>query len=156
VAAAAKGVVATVMASIDNLQEVLARVKASIDAAEAEGSPAGGGAGQCWVHSGFLTAYDSVRPAVLGLVDTVLAGEEGEAWTVLLTGHSLGGALATLAAYDLSLRRWTRRPRVAMYNFGSPRVGNRVFAAEFNARVPDAWRVVNRSDAVCTVPRLMG
>lgn len=43
-----------------------------------------------------------------------------------------------------------------MVNFGSPRVGNKAFAQEFNQLVPDAWRVVNRNDAVCTVPRLMG
>ena len=43
-----------------------------------------------------------------------------------------------------------------MYNYGSPRVGNRTFAREFNRLVPNAWRVVNGNDAVVTVPRLLG
>lgn len=40
-----------------------------------------------------------------------------------ITGHSLGGALATLAALDH--RRRYPDSKVTMYNFGSPRVGNR-------------------------------
>jgi hypothetical protein len=113
--------------------------------------------GEAWVHSGFLSAYDSVRGAVLGLVDVALAGEKSE-WTVLVTGHSLGGALATLCAYDLSHRSWgTRtRPNLRMYNYGSPRVGNKDFAEAYNEKVPDTWRIVNGNDAVTAVPRLLG
>jgi hypothetical protein len=80
----------------------------------------------------------------------------GDGWAVFLTGHSLGGALATLCAHDLALRAWSRRPQLVMVNFGSPRVGNRAFAEDFNKLVPRAWRVVNRNDAVAAVPRLMG
>lgn len=56
------------------------------------------------VHSGFLTAYDSLRPALLGLLAALLEGEQGH-WTLQMTGHSLGGALATLAAWDCAHRR---------------------------------------------------
>ncbi|XP_020084162.1 uncharacterized protein LOC109707352 isoform X3 [Ananas comosus] len=45
---------------------------------------------------------------------------------------------------------------VTMYNFGSPRVGNRKFAEVYNAKVKDSWRVVNHRDIIPTVPRLMG
>ncbi|CAN0306134.1 unnamed protein product, partial [Ectocarpus fasciculatus] len=44
-------------------------------------------------------------------------------WHVYITGHSLGGALATLAALDH--RRRYPEAKVTMYNFGSPRVGNK-------------------------------
>lgn len=44
-------------------------------------------------------------------------------WHVLFTGHSLGGALATLATLDLKRRH--PGTKVTMYNYGSPRVGNR-------------------------------
>lgn len=136
------------------LQEVLSRVKRIID--EGEASAAALPATEAWVHSGFLGAYDSVRSAVLGLVDATLAGEDTSQWSVVLTGHSLGGALATLCAHDLAHRTWSAPPRLVMYNYGSPRLGNKVFAAEFNRAVPNAWRVVNNNDAVVTVPRLMG
>uniref|UniRef100_A0A0A0KMR6 Fungal lipase-type domain-containing protein n=2 Tax=Cucumis sativus TaxID=3659 RepID=A0A0A0KMR6_CUCSA len=43
-----------------------------------------------------------------------------------------------------------------MYNFGSPRVGNRQFAEIYNKKVKDSWRVVNHRDIIPTVPRLMG
>ena len=43
-----------------------------------------------------------------------------------------------------------------MINFGSPRVGNGAFVAEYNALVPEALRVVNRNDIVPTVPRMLG
>ncbi|CAA3010544.1 Triacylglycerol lipase [Olea europaea subsp. europaea] len=43
-----------------------------------------------------------------------------------------------------------------MYNFGSPRVGNRRFAEVYNEKVKDSWRVVNHRDIIPTVPHLMG
>ena len=53
---------------------------------------------------GFLRAYDSVRARVLGIAGEVLK-EDAHAWRVCVTGHSLGGALATLCAYELANRR---------------------------------------------------
>ena len=59
------------------------------------------------VHSGFLAAYDSVRAKVLSLVDTLTRdASPGDPWVVFVTGHSLGGALATLCAYEMAGRRW--------------------------------------------------
>jgi hypothetical protein len=43
-----------------------------------------------------------------------------------------------------------------MYNYGSPRVGNRAFVKRFNALVPDSIRVINGSDLVPTLPALLG
>nr|KJB15218.1 hypothetical protein B456_002G165300 [Gossypium raimondii] len=45
---------------------------------------------------------------------------------------------------------------VTMYNFGSPRVGNRRFAEVYNEKVKDSWRIINHRDIIHTVPRLMG
>ena len=60
----------------------------------------------------------------------------------VLTGHSAGGALATLAALDLACAAHMPRLRIAMYNFGSPRVGNKHFTTLFDQRVPNAFRVI--------------
>ncbi|GFR44840.1 hypothetical protein Agub_g6182, partial [Astrephomene gubernaculifera] len=135
---------------------------------------------QMMVHKGFLDAYDSVRATVFALLDaatattgsssassagsssasSAAAHPDGGApvWRVLVTGHSLGGALATLAAYELAERRTPARSRqsISLYTFGAPRVGNRAFAAEFDGLVPDAWRVTNSNDIIPSVPRLMG
>jgi len=101
---------------------------------------------------------------------------------VCFTGHSLGGALATIGAVDFKIhslpridafiksqqspdfsrnsfseRRGhlspsVRRIHVSMYNFGSPRVGNSAFAELFDKQVPDGFRVVVDGDPVPGVP----
>jgi predicted lipase len=67
------------------------------------------------------------------------------AMQVYLTGHSLGGALATLAAFDVTkaLKHCGRPTSVACYAFGSPRTGNHEFAREYTATVPDTWNIIN-------------
>ena len=62
------------------------------------------------------------------------------------TGHSLGGALATLAAFDIRkqlLGNQQSNTRVVCYTFAAPRTGNHAFAREYNAAVPDTWSVIN-------------
>lgn len=70
---------------------------------------------------------------------------------VLITGHSLGGALATLAARDVAELR--PDADVRLYTFGSPRVGNRAFAAEVARLVPHTYAVINVRDPVPRVPK---
>lgn len=57
------------------------------------------------VHGGFQRAYDAVHLRVLTLVEE-LTSAGNEPWEVYVTGHSLGGALATLCAYELATRRY--------------------------------------------------
>ncbi|OSX68866.1 hypothetical protein BU14_2155s0002, partial [Porphyra umbilicalis] len=57
--------------------------------------------GRATVHTGFSTAYLSVRREV---VETVMALYRDRRRPIHLTGHSLGGALATLCSYDLASR----------------------------------------------------
>jgi hypothetical protein len=61
---------------------------------------------------------------------------------IWLTGHSLGAALATLAADRF-------QDVQGLYTFGSPRVGDRQFQKNFQLR---AYRVVNGDDIVARVP----
>ncbi|CAL5026515.1 unnamed protein product [Urochloa decumbens] len=116
------------------------------------------------VHSGFLGAYDSVRNRIMALIKHAVGYQDEDdaenipRWHVYVTGHSLGGALATLLALELSSSQMAKNGVifVTMYNFGSPRVGNRRFAEVYNAKVKDSWRIVNHRDIIPTVPRLMG
>ncbi|KAL7145096.1 hypothetical protein ABFS83_07G056500 [Erythranthe nasuta] len=115
------------------------------------------------VHSGFLNAYDSVRTRLISLIKQAI-GYRGDSldqlrkWHIYVTGHSLGGALATLMALELSSSQLAKHGAISvtMYNFGSPRVGNKIFAQVYNQKVKDSWRVVNHRDIIPTVPRLMG
>lgn len=64
-----------------------------------------------------------------------------------VTGHSLGGALANLAAHDvqqyLHADHVSAKVRVACYTFGPPRPGNHAFAKAMDAVVPDNWTIIN-------------
>ena len=60
-------------------------------------------------------------------------------------GHSLGGALATLAAYDLKnvADKANLDVHISCYTFGAPRVGNHSFAEDFDRVINDCFHVVN-------------
>ena len=85
--------------------------------------------------------------------------ELGLLFQIYCTGHSLGGALATLAAFDISrAMEWVNRPtKIICYTFGAPRIGNYAFAETYNRLVPETWNVVNdqvQLDVPPTVPML--
>ncbi|GJN02382.1 hypothetical protein PR202_ga19727 [Eleusine coracana subsp. coracana] len=125
------------------------------------------------VHTGFLSAYDSVRNRIMSLIkcaigyqlsiffneipdfllqtmnqeensfSTFCGMDEEDAetirWHVYVTGHSLGGALATLLALELSSSQMAK-----------------AYGKRCHTKVKDSWRIVNHRDIVPTVPRLMG
>ena len=102
--------------------------------------------GETRAHRGFATAFRSVAGPLLAHLKS--------ARQIIITGHSLGGALATLAA-DLCSEAGL--PVAAVYTFGSPRVGNGPFARAYNARLAHCtFRVVNARDPVPHVPWLLG
>jgi triacylglycerol lipase len=97
------------------------------------------------LHSGFEKAYRSVA----GKVAEALA-KRSEA-PVLVTGHSMGAALAVIAADDF-LSDKKLRP-TAVYVFGMPRVGDEDFAERYNDTLGNStYRLVHGSDIVATVP----
>lgn len=106
------------------------------------------------VHAGFHQAYSATddRHGLLARIAEVVSGFTGgtEGLTMYLTGHSLGGALAVLAASDLG--RAYPSASLVCYTYGSPKVGNSAFAAEFHELVPDSWSLVNDQDPVPRVP----
>ncbi|KAH8827784.1 Alpha/Beta hydrolase protein [Flagelloscypha sp. PMI_526] len=76
--------------------------------------------------------------------------EKHPEYELVTTGHSLGGALSTLAA--ISLKHNFPETPVRCYTYGAPRVGNQVFADFVNAELGDRFhRVVNKDDGVPTI-----
>ncbi|CAN0121736.1 unnamed protein product, partial [Heterosigma akashiwo] len=105
-----------------------------------------------YVHTGFFRGYAGVRAGLHRAVRReLLEGNGGFSAEggLFVTGHSLGGALASLAAYDLELHTL---PKATMYNFGSPRVGNHPFRYAYNKMVPGSFRVVTDGDVVAGLP----
>jgi len=71
---------------------------------------------------------------------------------LLITGHSLGGALAHLAALDVALQVPELQPNLQLYTYASPRVGSPDWVKYFNQQVPNHYRVVNLADMVPMMP----
>ncbi|KAK5578216.1 hypothetical protein RB653_003169 [Dictyostelium firmibasis] len=101
------------------------------------------------VHSGFYDSWSSVRDQVKQSIDSALTLCGVECNEIKVTGHSLGAALATLAIAEI--QGWYTIPST-MYNFGSPRVGDTVFAEYFNKIQPNVIRVTYEQDLVPHVP----
>lgn len=68
----------------------------------------------------------------------------------MVTGHSLGAAMANLAAYDLAAQG--KYGSIISYTYGSPRTGNGLFATEYNSKISTKYRNVHRFDPVPHVP----
>ena len=74
---------------------------------------------------------------------------------LMVTGHSLGGALATLVAAEI-VEPENPASLVSARLIASPRVGDRAFSKAFGARVPDHMLYANSADIVPTVPFAFG
>ena len=99
------------------------------------------------VHSGFWNCHTRVRERIIGTILETWHKELGSVW---ITGHSLGGALATLLAFELSLKHHI--PCV-VYTFGSPRVGNKHFSLKFNCAVSECYRICTDGDLITGLPK---
>ncbi|KAF7311869.1 Lipase-3 domain-containing protein [Mycena indigotica] len=110
------------------------------------------------VHAGFLTAWDTVAPQITAALAVQRQLHPGH--RLVTVGHSLGGALATLAAVSL-LQLFTASPildQTRTYSYGAPRAGNTVFADWVNEEMGSrAFRVVHADDGVPTmIPTSLG
>jgi hypothetical protein len=83
------------------------------------------------VHPGFLGATASVLPGALAEVRRLRAGPLAAA-PVLVTGHSKGGAMASLAAWQLQGRP---EAPAGVVTFAAAKPGDRAFAAAYNGKV---------------------
>ena len=127
------------------------------------------GEGPLFAHAGFLRAFQHVWGSALP--DTILKQIPDSEWVgargisniihdrirgdwspLFVTGHSLGGAIATLAAYHAT----TYHDDTYLYTFGSPRVVNRRLSRKINDFLQGrSFRCVHGNDIVPRVPPLL-
>lgn len=94
------------------------------------------------VHAGFLSQYFRVSHIIVMVMSTHNR--------LLICGHSLGGAIATICAYKI--KEISKYHSVTCVTLGSPRVGDKIFCEKFNAVVDSSYRFVLDNDIVCKVP----
>jgi hypothetical protein len=115
----------------ESLYDIKADAKATTRACETNGM----------IHSGFYQAFIEVRKEI----EDELKKEAYKDKPLFVTGHSLGGALATVATKFL----WHTGGLGACYTYGSPRVGNDDW---INGIKTPIHRLVNAADCVTMLP----
>jgi hypothetical protein len=98
--------------------------------------------GNGYVHKGFYSALDWLYNDMLDYINVLK--NTFEDMNIICTGHSLGAAMATIMAYNISAKE--------LYTFGSPRVGTRAFVKELEKINLKHIRVVNGGDIVTKSP----
>ncbi|KAM6542607.1 hypothetical protein CsatB_007054 [Cannabis sativa] len=145
---------ATCLEWLENLRATLSHLPCQTSGSDCDG-PDGCGP---MVESGFLSLYTSgtdlnpsLQQMVRNEIGRLLQSYGDEPLSLTITGHSLGAALATLAAYDIKTH-FNRAPLVTVISFGGPRVGNRSFRCRLEKQGTKVLRIVNSDDVITKVP----
>ncbi|KAG8079012.1 hypothetical protein GUJ93_ZPchr0007g5894 [Zizania palustris] len=108
------------------------------------------GMAEAMVHRGFYSAYHNttIRDGVVHGIQRTrkLFGDV----PIMVTGHSMGGAMASFCALDLVVNHGL--DGVKLMTFGQPRIGNAAFASFFKKYLPHAIRVTHAHDIVPHLP----
>jgi len=104
------------------------------------------------VHRGFERALNSIWEKLYAALGGCTVFNVQNCKPIFVTGHSLGGALAILAALSLDRNGF----QIAqVYTFGQPRVGNGDFKKRYDAVLGDkTFRIVYEEDIVARIPHL--
>ncbi|KAF2246019.1 alpha/beta-hydrolase [Trematosphaeria pertusa] len=101
----------------------------------------------CKAHAGFKQSWDDAEDDVMSAITEAKA--QFPDFKIIAAGHSLGGAMASLATASLR----SQGTAVDLYTYGCPRTGNDEFAAFVSATDKgDSFRVVHMNDTVPTLP----
>lgn len=93
------------------------------------------------VHKGFDEAFAQLHADIQDYLDDDIQDKK----PLFITGHSLGGALATIATKKLSFKHGI----AGCYTFGSPRVGDEEWMSDIKTPI---YRLVNSADPVTMLP----
>jgi len=105
-----------------------------------------------FIHSGFHrqlhyeNTYEHIKYDILWLL------KENPEYNIYITGHSLGGALATLFGYEISKEISND---INIVSFGSPRIGDYNFKNDFNnIKNLKHYRITNNNDIATAIPMI--
>lgn len=114
------------------------------------------------VHTGFLNYFNEIKSDI----EAELKASVKQFHTMQVTGHSLGGAMATIASAYLGKMINTpnteshahfkpidkTKKRIVCHTIGSPRVGNTNFVSWFHTHVDESMRIANDDDPITLFP----
>lgn len=103
----------------------------------------------CTVHQGFWKSWLEARPRIMAAVKDAAASNPG--YAIISSGHSLGGAIATLCAANLRNDGYS----VALYTYGAPQTGKQTFADYVSRQAGGNYRVTHTDDIVPKLPGLV-
>ncbi|XP_053403188.1 lipase ZK262.3-like [Mercenaria mercenaria] len=109
--------------------------------------PAKGGGN---VQEYFSNANDQIYPCAKSSIKDLV--NKYPNYRVVVTGHSLGGAIASIASAHLSFDNVIDKDKTTLYTFGMPRTGDRSYAKNHDRLVPKSWRIVHFRDIVAQLP----
>ena len=100
------------------------------------------------VHRGFLNKYLSIRDKVINKTNEIISNNNIE--DIYISGHSSGGAIANIASLDL----YYLYPniRINTITFGAPKMANKAFVEEYNNKINNSIRIVNKYDIFQYLP----
>ncbi|KAL4972114.1 Alpha/Beta hydrolase protein [Aspergillus desertorum] len=96
----------------------------------------------CDAHQGFWAGWQAARDIVFAAVGDAVTANPG--FRVVCTGHSLGGAVASLATAELR----NAGHSVSLYTFGAPRFGNAALSSYITNQAGGNYRVTHTNDPV--------
>lgn len=106
------------------------------------------------IHWGFYNQFNELKINLDKIVESYVNEKENNlnepAPNIIFSGHSLGGALATIASTYYGLKY--PNTFITCITFGSPRVGDQKFANLFDNTVSNSIRVVNDNDPIPCIP----
>lgn len=105
-----------------------------------------GGLVQMYFYNAQLKLYNKIKYHVMALKSRY------PDYRMLILGHSLGGAMASLASASFIYENVTQSDRLTLYTFGMPRVGNQQYARAHDRLVPNSYRLVHYRDIVVHLP----
>jgi len=100
------------------------------------------------INSYFLSTASNLIAQAYKDIEKLVASYTG--YSFLITGHSLGGAMAQVVAFDLVGAKYIKNPFV--YTFGSPRVGDINFVKQYSSAIKQDFRVIFNRDLIPHVP----
>ncbi len=106
----------------------------------------------CALHPGFFIGWGEISADVQTALASAVALHGS--YAIVVTGHSLGGAIATIAGAYLRNNGYS----LDLYTYGSPRVGNLAFVSLVSNQPGGAYRTTHADDAAAHVlnPTIVG